>query len=169
MQDAKSGTTIMERDILDTIRTRLDATRERAGSWAALTAKRAAITSAVLLTTGVLPAAAQVGETSENLCGTGLEILVALIASIIIIGGFVIGTFEGGAGFIKYDNPDPQVSKAGENRIKSGVVSIIGPPMFFLIVAAALEFTDYAIASCFVPDLGLFGTITMAGLLWVGR
>lgn len=159
----------MQRDIFGTIRTRLHTTRERAGSWAALAAKRVAITSAVLLTTGVLPAAAQVGETSENLCGTGLETMYVLIASVIVIGGFIYGSFEGGAGFIKYDNPDPQVSKAGENRIKSGVVSIIGPPMFFLLVAAALQFTDYAIASCFVPDLGLFGTISMAGLLWVGR
>ena len=159
----------MTRDILGTIRTRLHTTRERAGSWAALTAKRAAVTSILLLSTGVLPAAAQVGETSANLCGTGIETLVALIASIIVIGGFVYGSFEGGAGFIKYDNPDPQISKAGEKRIKSGVVSMVGPPAFFLIVAAALEFTNYAIASCFVPDLGLFGTITMAGILWVGR
>lgn len=159
----------MKRDISGTIRTRLHATRERAASKAASVAKQMIVTSLLLLSTGALPAAAQVGETSSDLCGTGLETIYIVIATIIVIVGFVVGSFEGGAGFIKYDNPDPQVSDEGEKRIKSGVVSIVGPPVFFLTLAAVLEMTDYAIASCFVPDLGLFGTITMAGVLWVGR
>lgn len=154
----------MVRDILDTIRTRLHTTRDRARRQAVAVTKRTAITALVLLTTGVLPAAAQVGETSENLCGTGLETLYVLIASIIVIGGFIYGSFEGGAGFIAYDNPDPQKSKEGKDRIRSGVVSMIGPPMFFLIIAAALEMTSYAIASCFVPDIGLFGVVMAAAI-----
>lgn len=128
----------------------------------------AAITALGTVLLAVEPAAAQLGENTGALCGTGADTAYVFIMSMIVLAGVVFGSIQTAFGLINLNSTDDDTHRKGQTGLKSGATSfgVILVPIF---VTVFIEVMGVNLASCFIPDINVLGGAMMAFAIPAGE
>lgn len=102
------------------------------------------------------PTAAQFGENTEMLCGTGADAAYVFIMSMLVLYGLVMSGIQGGFGLVNLHNTDEDKHRKGEQGLKSAGTSA-AVVLIPILLTVFIEAIGVAVASCFVPDIGVLG------------